>query len=151
LILFSPLIITPKIGDPIYGKGQRQSKNNSLHYGNVLPPSAKDGTLELNNAVREKQMVSNKEVNTAEQESENSISEQQVNEVHSKEEHTLTIRGFHTFSQLADEYNISTKELKKLLGIPASVSNNERLGRVRRTYDFTMSDVEAAILKLQGK
>jgi len=151
LILFSPILITPKIGDPIYGKGQRLSKNNSLHSGNVLQPSVNDVAVEMNIAVKEKQMISNKEVNSVKQEVENSLPEQKVNEVHSKEEHTLNIRGFHTFSQLADKYNISTKELKRLLGIPESISNNERLGRVRRTYDFTMSDVEAAILKLQGK
>jgi len=75
LILFSPLIITPKIGDPIYGKGQRLSRNNSSHSGNVLQPSVNDVAKEINIAVKEKQMISNKEVNSVEQEVENSLPE----------------------------------------------------------------------------
>lgn len=70
---------------------------------------------------------------------------------HSSDEHILDIRGFNTIEDLAKKYDVSADSLKNYLKIPPSVSNNERLGRIRRTYDFTMGDVEEAILKLQKK
>lgn len=68
-----------------------------------------------------------------------------------QEARTLEIKGFHTIEGLAGNYNISAAELKQRLKIPAHVSNNERLGRVRRLYGFSMREVEDCILELQSK
>ena len=46
---------------------------------------------------------------------------------------------------MANSYNISPDELKEFLDIPAAVSNNERLGRLRRLYGFHMSDIDRFI------
>jgi hypothetical protein len=61
----------------------------------------------------------------------------------------LDIKGYHTIGYLAATHNISAGELKKKLDIPLSVSDNERLGRIRRIYGFTMSEVEDCILDLR--
>jgi len=59
-----------------------------------------------------------------------------------QEARTLEIKGFHTIEGLAGSYNISAAELKQRLKIPAHVSNNERLGRIRSLYGFSMREVE---------
>jgi hypothetical protein len=59
------------------------------------------------------------------------------------------IRGSMTLGDIEDEYGIPVGELTKGLGIEGTVPRNERLGRLRQQYDFTMRDVEAVIDKYQ--
>lgn len=70
---------------------------------------------------------------------------------HSEEARMLDIRGYHTLGGLAQNYHVSVEEMKISLKIPPEVSENERLGRIRRTYGFTMREVEDCILFLQKK
>lgn len=149
IMIFSPLLLSPKIGDPIYGKGQGKGRNNQLPRKDIMQTSANNNFIRKENTAEENLHPSRKQSNViATEEAEKDIAAPE--ELHLKEEHTLNIRGYYTFSELAEKYNISAEKLKKSLGIPATVSNNERLGRVRRTCNFTMSDVEETILKLQG-
>lgn len=149
IMIFSPLLLSPKIGDPIYGKGQGKVRNNQSHRKDIMQTSADNNFIGKESSTEENLPPSRKQSNViATEEPDKEIAAPE--ELHLKEEHTLNIRGYNTFSELAEEYNISTEKLKKSLGIPATVSNNERLGRVRRTYNFTMSDVKETILKLQG-
>ncbi len=70
---------------------------------------------------------------------------------HSEMDNSLDIQGLHTISEVAEEFNVPRDKLKEMLGIPVTASNNDRLGRLRRNYNFSMSDVERCVLKLQGK
>ena len=74
-----------------------------------------------------------------------SLTKEEQHEAH----RTLDIRGSSTLGEIAAAYKIDSKELKKSLHIPAAVSENERLGRIRRNYNFTMSDVEKAVIQLK--
>lgn len=69
--------------------------------------------------------------------------------LHKNEENKLNIRGYNTLSEIAGQYNVPVEKLKAQLQIPGSISNNEKLGQLRRSYKFTMGDVENAVLKLQ--
>ncbi len=68
---------------------------------------------------------------------------------HSERLGDLDIQGSQTISEVAAKYDVSSVRLKEMLGIPGTASNSERLGRLRRTYGFSMSDVESCVLKLQ--
>ena len=47
------------------------------------------------------------------------------------------------------KYNVPTDHIKSKLSIPLLTLDNERLGRLKRTFSFTMSDVEGIIYKYQ--
>ncbi|MDX1285038.1 MAG: hypothetical protein R3182_08505, partial [Draconibacterium sp.] len=129
VIALSPIFISPEIGDPIVGQGQGAGKRQ----------------IRITEFIEQKQLHAEHE-----QTSEERLVEKEHQGDHSGENRTLEIRGYNTISELSQEYQISAEQLKASLKIPQSVSNNERLGRIRRTYEFTMSDVETAILKLKG-
>ena len=59
----------------------------------------------------------------------------------------LDIRGSMTLNQVSSRYGMELATLKQELGLPEHVSGNERLGILRREYDFTMGDVKTAILR----
>ncbi len=61
------------------------------------------------------------------------------------EERTLEIDGTSTIGEVAARYNVPAESIKKALGIPSGIPDNERLGRLRRQYGFYMSDVERII------
>jgi len=57
--------------------------------------------------------------------------------------------GSMTLLEVADKYDVPANHIKRKLDIPLSTSDNERLGRLKKTYRFTMSDVEGIIYKYQ--
>lgn len=73
-------------------------------------------------------------------------------EQHDKNNHaksSLEIRGYMSLNDVAKKYQISCDLLKSELGIPQTTSNIERLGKLKRKYDFKMSDIEKIINKQQ--
>jgi hypothetical protein len=60
---------------------------------------------------------------------------------------TIDVQGFMTLKEVAENYQVPVEHIKSKLEIPQSVSENERLGRLRRTYGFTMSDVRDIIIE----
>jgi len=73
-------------------------------------------------------------------------------EVHSEyTEHQLDINGTYTLGEVASRYDVPSSVIKEGLGIPASASDRERLGRLRRQYGFYMSDVEKIILDYKNE
>ncbi len=150
VITVAPFLLPPNIGEPILGKGQVNGKSRSLHSNGVYA-KADSNKESLSVAISKEELPEAKDESIVISLEADDSETNEVEELHSNEEHTLNIRGYNTLSEVADKYNVSSEKLKKTLGIPASVSNNERLGRIRRIYDFTMTDVEAGILKLQEK
>jgi hypothetical protein len=57
----------------------------------------------------------------------------------------IEIRGYMTLQEISLEYDVSAELIKEKLNIPLSTSDNERLGRLRNLYGFTMSDVRDII------
>ena len=46
---------------------------------------------------------------------------------------------------MSGKYNVRADQIKETIGIPLSTSNNEKLGRLRQRYGFTMNEVMEAI------
>jgi hypothetical protein len=59
----------------------------------------------------------------------------------------LDIRGSMTLNQVSSRYDINLATLKQELDLPEHVSADERLGILRKEYDFTMGDVKTAVLR----
>ncbi|HOP03943.1 MAG TPA: DUF4405 domain-containing protein [Tenuifilaceae bacterium] len=65
-------------------------------------------------------------------------------EQHHSEVHEFEVNGTQTVEFVAEKYNVPVRIICNELGIPERYSN-ERLGRLRKRYNFTMSDVSKAI------
>jgi hypothetical protein len=83
--------------------------------------------------------------------------EQQTNEVNHKEEkihqhknriilEEYEVQGTYTLQYVADKYNVPCSYLCNELNISQSLST-QRLGRLRKRYDFAMADVSKAIAR----
>jgi hypothetical protein len=57
----------------------------------------------------------------------------------------MEIRGFMTLAEVSEKHNVPTHFLRTHLGIPVSAPDTEKLGRLKGTYNFTMSDVAETI------
>lgn len=66
---------------------------------------------------------------------------------HSHAESSIEVRGFMTLNDVAIEHEVPASHLKEKLGIPVSVSGNERLGSLKKIYEFRMSNVKEIIEK----
>lgn len=60
----------------------------------------------------------------------------------------IEIFGFMTLNEVADKYNIPADLLAETVNLPKT-RTDERLGRLKREYGFTMSDIENAIRKIK--
>lgn len=65
------------------------------------------------------------------------------------EEHTLDIRGFMSIREVAQKYSVPESHILERLGISDPGAARERLGRLRESYQFTMSDIEEIIKTYQ--
>ena len=61
------------------------------------------------------------------------------------EEDAIEVYGSMTLKDVERAYHMPADSVKKYLGIPFSVSESERLGRLKRRYPFHMSDVSRLI------
>ena len=55
------------------------------------------------------------------------------------------VKGMYTLGEVAATYKVPTRYLLEKLGLPETISSVEKLGRLRRKYGFTMSDIERII------
>lgn len=94
-----------------------------------------------------KNIASNKTEEKQELKSQAQQEEHRKEMKHEHDKSSLDIRGYMTLSEISKKYHISTETLKSELGIPKSKSNNEKLGKLKKTYDFKMSDIEEIINK----
>lgn len=79
-------------------------------------------------------------------------SESIVEEVHNKKriereklKAEVEVKGYMTLREVSGKYNVQADQIKIIIGIPLSTSNNEKLGGLRQQYGFTMNDVMEAI------
>lgn len=66
-------------------------------------------------------------------------------EIHRETNSAVEIRGYMTLGEVSEKYNIPINCLIEHLGIPDRTSGEEKLGRLRKRYDFRMTDVERII------
>ncbi len=61
----------------------------------------------------------------------------------------IEVIGSMTLIEVAEKYKVPANHIKSKLDIPLSTPDNERLGRLKRVYGFTMSEVEEIIYNYQ--
>jgi len=61
------------------------------------------------------------------------------------EEHTLLLQGYMSLQEISTMYEVPVSHLLEKLEITDSRLARERLGRIRRSYGFTMGDIEDII------
>lgn len=93
-------------------------------------------------------LVSSKErVNVSKISSKQDISDEK--DVH--QEISIEVLGSMSLKEVEKKHNVPANAIKKYLGIPLSASDNESLGRLRRRYNFNMSEIGRFIEKYKGK
>lgn len=55
------------------------------------------------------------------------------------------VRGMYSLGEVAEAYGVPASYIKDKLGLPKKVSSLDKLGKLRRIYGFTMSDIERII------
>jgi len=73
----------------------------------------------------------------------------ELQEKHGDREKVDSLQGKMSIADASRLYGISTLEVKKRLRIPDEVSDNETIGRLRRTYGFTMTQARERLEKKQ--
>ena len=68
-----------------------------------------------------------------------------AHETDHKTDGLMEIRGFMTLAEVSEKHNVPIHCLKTHLGIPASAPDTEKLGTLKETCNFRMSDVEKVI------
>lgn len=156
VLAISPFLLSVEVGEPVRGyrneaihgernDGDRLNRNEGIGRN-------RDGGIRLNrnqDGLNRDEGIRSSDIDTIHYDYPRG--QRDESRQHSENQRSLDIEGFYTIFEVAEKYNVSSAKLKEMLGIPVSASNNERLGRLRRTYDFSMSDVEKCVLKLQEK
>jgi len=68
------------------------------------------------------------------------------NEARRHQSHDIAVDGTMTLQQVSERYKVSLEELAGVIGVPAEFSN-ERLGRLRKRYEFEIDDLRSYILQ----
>ena len=63
----------------------------------------------------------------------------------------VEIKGFMSIADVSKKYNIPADKIKKHLDISLSTPDNKRLGILKRTHNFEMSDLRDFVIRNQGK
>ena len=134
LLVILPFMINPEVTDIDAGYG-RMHKEGRLSNPDSSPVISSDDII-----------------STEVKPDHNPETESVVEEVHNKRKmqrekmkSEIDVKGFMTLQEVSGKYNVQADQIKKRIGIPLSSSNNERLGRLRQRYGFTMIDVTEAI------
>jgi len=56
-------------------------------------------------------------------------------------EESLNIKGYMTLNEVAETYSVPIEHLKTKLGLPQETPGDEKLGALRRSFGFKMTDV----------
>ena len=140
LVLFAGLIVFPVFIQPQKTAIQRGEGRIKL-----------EGTkLDLNDSIRVKLREPKKPNGIGEPriEYEKKSPEEIEKQEHRKRE--IDIKGKMTLEEVAEKYDYPVSKLKEELDLPDSVNDNERLGPLRKEYDFRLGDDQPAASELRG-
>lgn len=128
LLAVFPVFVTPEKEPLDRGQGRRSLENMGV---------------ELNDSVRIRLKRSKKlESDDLEMEIERNRSESRK-----QLKSDINITGSMTLFDISQQYGVEPDVLKKELDLPESVGGKERLGRLKKRYDFTTGDVKDVILR----
>ena len=141
LFLFA-FIVKPEIGEIIQGQGRQVTDENIISETEITD-------IHDNKAViKDDNVVAKDSKNKSITENDDSIISKETEDSHERHYRSnmdIEIRGYMTIRELSVEYDVPSKYIMKKLNIPESVSENQRLGLLKRDYGFRMSDIEKII------
>jgi len=140
LLVYFPFRINPQVEDFEAGRGRYYLERHGIER---LQPAEREDKIEQSAEPEveiEEPVVEEAEAIEAEAE------EPVVTEEREEHDSAIDVQGFMTLKEVSENYQVPVSHIKSKLGIPLSVSDNERLGRLRRTYGFTMSEVRDIII-----
>jgi len=162
LLLFYPLAIKPEIRQLAAGESgfrgmKLQAAAQQVGREDTIEPVVERIPVQKQPKEKRPQQVEAGAQESAPEEKKQSMSAAQAGIQVEEHEHkrlgtSSTIRGFMTLSEVSQEQNVPVSYLLKGLSLPLDTPSSERLGRLRRVYGFTMSDLERLIESYhQGK
>ncbi|MCD4679888.1 MAG: DUF4405 domain-containing protein [Bacteroidales bacterium] len=152
-----PLFINAKVEDPDYKGGRHYSEisdTNERKTGEGRQRLKKQEPVMPENSENISRQVSSQigESKTDKRQHQAHSSNRHADAEHDKRRDipsNIEVNGRMTLKEIAEEYKVPADHIKTKLNIPLSTSNNERLGRLKKVHDFTMSDVEEIIYEFQ--
>lgn len=107
--------------------------------------------VELNDSIKI-QLKKPKKIGAEKQDPEIEVFKEGNHEKHaSKKEHNITIKGSMQLKEAGEKYSVPVSYLKQELNLPVRISDLQKLGRLKKKYNFTMSEVEEIILKFRER
>ncbi|MCD4734533.1 MAG: DUF4405 domain-containing protein [Bacteroidales bacterium] len=159
LVVF-PVFVDPVVDEPAFEGGRQYLEN----YGrNEIERGTGRGEGRLRQSAEPLTIEENKDksnyINPGDEKNELSIDKGQDHSSHQNEGSNegrrrdiptyIDVIGSMTLIEVEEKYKVPANHIKSKLDIPMSISNNERLGRLKRVYGFTMSDIEEIIYNFQ--
>src|SRR6056297_541804 len=130
-----PLIVTPKKKSIFPGEGRVDLES----------------MVELNDSIKV-QLKKPKKIGAKKQDVEMQVVKEEVHKKHvSKKENDIAIKGSMQLKEIGEKYNVPVSYLKEELDLPVHISDLLKLGRLKKKYNFAMSEVEDVILKFREK
>ncbi len=140
VLVYFPFRINPQVEDFEAGRGRYYLERHGIE---TIQPAEQEERVEQSTEPEveiERSFLEEAEAIEAE------ADEPVVTEEREEHDSTIDIQGFMTLKEVSENYQVPVSHIKSKLDIPLSVSDNERLGRLRRTYGFTMSEVRDIII-----
>ena len=129
------------------GKGRRGVVSSSDEY---LPsPQVEKKSEEIDSPAKKITSVSQKEIRSPQpvEERKVELSAERLS-AHEAELEALQITGQMTLAEVELRLGVSANKIRERLGLPPNVPLNERLGRLRRRYGFTLQELREIVLAL---
>jgi len=73
-----------------------------------------------------------------------------INDEKDKKNTAYEVKGYMTLEEISQSYSIPSNYIKTQLKIALNVSNKQRLGQLKKQYNFTMHDIEIIIEKYKS-
>jgi hypothetical protein len=108
-----------------------------------------ESMVELNDSIKV-QLKKPKKIGSRKEDIDIQVIEEKPHKEHvSKKENDITIKGSMQLKEVGDKYNVPVSYLKEELDLPVHISDLQKLGRLKKRYNFTMSEVEDVVLKFR--
>lgn len=141
LFLFA-FFVKPEIGEIIQGQGRLVTDEN------IISDTEITDIHDNKAAIKDDDVVAKYSKNKSITENDDSVILKETEDSHERHNHSDTdieIRGYMTIGEVSLANDVPSNYIKKKLNIPESVSDNQRLGLLKRDYGFRMSDIEKII------
>jgi len=148
ILVFIPTRINPEIEDFEGGRGRFYQDRNNLEEQVPIEKNTNRTLQSLREEAEELAETGESEVITTES---GIPVDDQASDTHEEHDTSIDVQGFMTLKEVAERYQVPADHIKSKLDIPQSISVNEKLGRLRRTYSFTMSDVRDIIIEFKER